>query len=120
MGGHGRLVSIIGTAGDRRDDVLVALGKIAAERSDSVYIKENLRYLRGRQAGEIVDLLKRGVLEAGARARLAGIFPSEHAALLSALDRTETGDAIAIMCVQDQLAIYRELRERGAEEWRQP
>ncbi|RIK42971.1 MAG: Mur ligase [Chloroflexi bacterium] len=118
MGGSGRLSAIVGTAGDRQDDVLTGIGRIAARRADRVYIKENLRYLRGRPAEEIVALIRRGVNEGEGLGKLAGIFPSEHAALVAALDRTDPGDAVAIMCVQDQLAIYRELRDRGAEEWR--
>jgi cyanophycin synthetase len=117
-GGAGRLSAIIGTAGDRQDDVLVGIGRIAAEQADRVYIKENLRYLRGRPAEEIVDLIRSGINEAHGLGKLVGVYPSEHQALIAALDRAEPGDTIVVMCVQDQLAIYRELRERGAEEWR--
>ena len=39
---------IIGSAGDRPDDTLRGIGRIAAERADRVVIKEMLRYLRGR------------------------------------------------------------------------
>lgn len=118
MGDTGSLSVVIGTAGDRQDDVLHGIGRIAAARADRIYIKENLRYLRGRPAEDIVTLIRAGVVEHAGEPKLQGVFPSEHAALVGALDRTEPGDAIAVMCVQDQLAIYRELRDRGAEEWR--
>ena len=54
---------IIGTAGDRPDDTLRGIGRIAATRAQRVAIKETLRYLRGRTRESIV-----GELLAGARA----------------------------------------------------
>ena len=41
---------IIGTAGDRPDDSLRAIGRLAAERGDRVAIKESLTFLRGERA----------------------------------------------------------------------
>jgi len=118
MGQSGRLSAIVGTAGDRQDDVLVGIGRIAAGGADHVYIKENLRYLRGRSAEQIVGLIQEGVVAAHGQAKLVGVYSSEIEALVSALDRVDPDDAIAVMCVQDQLAIFRELRDRGANEWR--
>jgi cyanophycin synthetase len=46
--GDGRLISIIGTAGDRNDVSLKAIGRIAAEQSDIVIAKGTATYLRGR------------------------------------------------------------------------
>ena len=44
------ITAIIGTAGDRPDDTLRGIGRIAAERAQRVAIKETLKYLRGRTA----------------------------------------------------------------------
>ena len=41
------VTAIIGTAGDRPDDTLRGIGRLAAERADRVAIKETLGYLRG-------------------------------------------------------------------------
>jgi cyanophycin synthetase len=113
----GCLRAIIGTAGDREDEVLVGLGRIAGQSVDRVYIKENPGYLRGRELGAANEIMRSGLAEAGALDRLAGYYPGEHQALLAALEDSAPGDAIAIMCVEDQLTILRDLRDRGAEEW---
>ena len=44
------ITAIIGTAGDRPDDTLRGIGRIAAQRAQRVAIKETLKYLRGRTA----------------------------------------------------------------------
>lgn len=117
MGGCGRLAVIVGTAGDRQDSVFDALGRIAAEQADQVYLKENLHFLRGREAGAATRLMRSGIEATGLRERLGGVRPGEHEALLAALEWSERGDAIAIMCVEEQLAVLRALRDRGAVEW---
>jgi cyanophycin synthetase len=116
MGGAGRLIAIIGTAGDRQDSVLRGLGRIAGTGADRVYVKENPHYLRGRESGVGTRLMREGIDEAGAGGRLAGVATSEYDALIAALDSSSPGDAIAIMCVEDQIRIIRELRARGADE----
>ena len=58
-----------------------------------------------------------GVETTGGVNRLAGSFEGERLALIEALTRTAPGAAIAVMCVEEQLAIFRELRDRGAREW---
>ncbi|HQZ88476.1 MAG TPA: Mur ligase family protein [Thermomicrobiales bacterium] len=114
--GH-RLRVIVGTAGDRQDSVFVALGHVAAAGADMVYLKETPKYLRGRPAGEGVAIM-RGVIEAaGAGGRLYDVALGEYDALLAALDASEPGDAIAIMCVDEQLRIFGMLRDRGARPW---
>jgi cyanophycin synthetase len=117
MPAGGKLAVIVGTAGDRQDSVLHGVGRIAAERADIVLVKANPGYFRGRPAGQTVRLIAEGVRDTGGEQRLAGIFPGEHAALLHALEATGDGDAIAIMCLEEQLAVLRELRARGAVEW---
>ncbi len=115
--GSGCLSAIIGTAGDREDQVMTSLGRIAGECADRVYIKENPGYSRGREQGESSGMMRTGIEDIGALDRLAGVFPSEHAALLAAIDASSPGDTIALMCVEDQLTVLRDLRDRGAEEW---
>ena len=55
------ITAIIGTAGDRPDDTLRGIGRIAAERAQRVAIKQTLRYLRGRTAESVVGELLAGV-----------------------------------------------------------
>lgn len=113
----GRVFAIVGTAGDRQDAQLRGLGMLGAQLSDRLYLKETGRYLRGREPGEVTALMQDGVSSSGHPQRLAGVFDSEHAGLLAALSESTAGDAIAIMCLEEQLTVLRELRDRGAEEW---
>ncbi len=66
VGEDGCLIAIIGTAGDREDDVLVSLGRIAGTSADRVYIKENPGYLRGRDLGTSNELMRNGMSDVNA------------------------------------------------------
>ena len=59
------ITAIIGTAGDRPDDTLRGIGRIAGPRAQRVAIKETLRYLRGRTPESVVGELLAGVTAAG-------------------------------------------------------
>lgn len=87
--------TIIGSAGDRGDQVLQSLGRMAATDSDHVVAKDSLRYLRGRKPGEIPGLLLQGVAAVdpakGSSAR------DEIEAITQALALAKPGDVIAVM-----------------------
>jgi cyanophycin synthetase len=72
---------IIGTAGDRPDDTLRGIGRLAAERADRVAIKETLSYLRGRDRDEIVRVLRDGIAEGGMDASAVPVYETEPEAL---------------------------------------
>ena len=72
---------IIGTAGDRPDDTLRGIGRLAAERADRVAIKETLGYLRGRDREEIVRVLRVGIAEGGMDASAVPVYETEPEAL---------------------------------------
>ncbi len=59
------ITAIIGTAGDRPDDTLRGIGRIAARRAQRVVIKETLGYLRGRTRESVVGELMAGAVEGG-------------------------------------------------------
>jgi cyanophycin synthetase len=61
LDGDGRLISIIGTAGDRTEASLKAIGRIAAEASDIVIAHGTVKYLRGRTLDELLGLYRSGV-----------------------------------------------------------
>ncbi len=108
----GRLVSIIGTAGDRTDDALRALGTMAARASDRVIIKRTSRYLRGRSAAEMDHLFQEGI-KAG-NGGPSPVEPSEREALRAALTEARRGDVIAMMCIEEVPEVQRDLSARGA------
>ena len=91
----GRIISVIGTAGDRADESIVALGRIAAERSDYVIAKGTERYLRGRDPGELMDLYRRGASEHPDTPYDA--THDEAAGLDRALEIARPGDVVLLM-----------------------
>ncbi len=97
--GEGRLTSIIGTAGDRTDDVLRNLGRIAAEQTDRVIVKETRRYLRGRGSVDEMTALYLEGLAAGGNPPHE-VAANELEALEIALRDLQPGDVVAMMCIE--------------------
>ncbi len=56
-------IGIITGTGDRRDEDIREMGKISAEMFDHIIIRQD-KFLRGREAQEIVDLLVEGIKQA--------------------------------------------------------
>ena len=98
-GEGGRLISIIGTAGDRTDDALREIGRIAAQASDEVIVKETRRYLRGRPSVESMTALYEEGLRAGGDPPHL-VASDEPAALTIALEHLRPGDVVAMMCIE--------------------
>jgi len=97
--GEGRLTAIIGTAGDRTDEALRELGRLAAEQADRVIVKETRRYLRGRASvDEMTALYLEGVAAGGNPPH--EVATDEQQALEIALRDLQPGDAVAVMCIE--------------------
>ncbi|MDR7866122.1 MAG: cyanophycin synthetase [Sporomusaceae bacterium] len=93
--GANRLVGVIAAPGDRRDDVIRNVGRVAGCGFDYLFVKEDTD-LRGRRPGETAELLRRGALDAGIPAdRITTIF-AEEAAVLAALSTAMPGDLIVV------------------------
>lgn len=107
----GRIIAVIGTAGDRTDEALRGIGRIAATRSDLVIVKGTKKYLRGRDLQELIDLYIQGIQSAGTAP--AAIEPMELPALRRALDLAQPGDVIAIMAHEQVEEIVAQLRRIG-------
>ncbi|MGL5513908.1 MAG: glutamate ligase domain-containing protein, partial [Sporomusa sp.] len=90
-----RLIGVIAAPGDRRDDVIIRMGKTAGHGFDMLYLKEDLD-LRGRQPGETAELLKRGALEAGLSPALISTVLVECEAVAAALAQAQDGDLVAV------------------------
>lgn len=104
-----RLVGVIGVPGDRRDDVIFRVGKIAGKCLDYIYIKEDAD-LRGRAAGETAEILRRGVLDTGfADTKLQTVL-SEDEAVREALENSVPGDFITIF-YEDYNLVSRQVEE---------
>ncbi len=110
------ITAVVGTAGDRPDDTLRGLGRIAARRADRVVIKETRKYLRGRSAASVVGELREGIAEVLGReiARAVDVHETEPAALRAELARDEPG-VIVLLCHEDREGVFATLRDAGAE-----
>jgi UDP-N-acetylmuramyl tripeptide synthase len=95
---HGRVITLLGHAGNRRNEDIAELAHVAAAcRPDRVIVKENEGHLRGRQHGEVPAILRRALLEAGMRDADVTVAPSEADAVREALDVARPGDVVALL-----------------------
>lgn len=90
-----RLVGIIGVPGDRQDELVSEVGRISSGMFDRLYLKEDAD-LRGRNPGEIADILYDSVIKAGMEPWNVDIIYSEVKALETAIENSEEGDFIVV------------------------
>jgi UDP-N-acetylmuramyl tripeptide synthase len=117
IAGSAAVTAIIGTAGDRPDDTLRGMGRIAAERASRIAIKETLTYLRGRSRAGVIGEIRAGAVGAGWKDEIP-VYESEPAALRGELDLRETSEdhaprIIALLCHEDRDGVFKLLDERG-------
>ncbi|HWC69876.1 MAG TPA: cyanophycin synthetase, partial [Actinomycetota bacterium] len=106
-------VAVIATAGDRRDEDMRDLGRVAARFFDEVIVREDVNP-RGRERGEAGMLVLEGVEEgraAGARVGSAELITDELEACRSALDRSRPGDLV-VLCVDRPAEVWQEIEAR--------
>jgi cyanophycin synthetase len=115
------VTAIVGTAGDRPDDTLRGIGRIAGKRAQRVAIKETLKYLRGRSRESIVGEIMAGIVSSGGSAVDVPIYESETAALRSELARNGEGGSrpdaarvLVLMCHEEREEVFGLLTELGA------
>ena len=110
----GHVLLALGTAGDRTDAILRSLGEIAGSGADDVVIAEKPHYLRGRDLGQMNELLREGV-RAGGFGGSADAFPSEVAALSELVRRAAAGDVVAVMVHAERPEVFAWLEREGFE-----
>ena len=118
------ITAIIGTAGDRPDDTLRGIGRIAAERAQRVAIKQTLKYLRGRTAESVVGELMAGIVAGGGDAAEVPIYTTEPEALQAELNgaaaaiahggRSDAARVVVLMCHEDRDGVFELLDRLGA------
>ncbi|HEX8025284.1 MAG TPA: Mur ligase family protein [Candidatus Limnocylindrales bacterium] len=111
--GRRPITAIVGTAGDRPDDTLRGMGRIAAQRADRVVIKESLHYLRGRSRESFVGEMKAGAKSAGWRGEIP-VYETEVGALAGELDLPPVSPApIVLLLTHDSRDdVFAELARR--------
>ncbi len=103
---------VLGTAGDRTDDVLTLLGELAARGADDVVIGHKERYLRGRTPAEMAALYRAGAASVGVSDLPEE--PTELAGLQRLLRHAQPGDVVAVMCHAERAEIDAWLSDSGA------
>ncbi|MEY4519781.1 MAG: hypothetical protein RLZZ499_2381, partial [Cyanobacteriota bacterium] len=100
---QGSKIGVIGGPGDRRDQDLILLGNIAAEIFDQIIIKEDQDF-RGRQSGEVADLIKKGVYQISPD-KTHEIILNEIEAINTALNQASKDSLVVIFPEKVDLAI---------------
>ena len=91
----GRRICVLAAPGDRRDEDVMEIGRIAAGRFDR-YICRRDDQLRGRRPDEVPQLLREALIANGVSAEQILVIPSEEAAVDAALREAEAGDLLFI------------------------
>jgi cyanophycin synthetase len=108
-----RRTGVIASPGDRRDKDIKELGEVAARHFDALIVRED-RNLRGRQPGEVAELVAAGARKSagdGGRCRSLEVVLDELEASRLALDRANPGDLV-VLCADQVESIVDELQSR--------
>ncbi|MET0865266.1 MAG: Mur ligase family protein [Nakamurella sp.] len=114
----GELAVVLGTAGDRTDDAIHAMGAMAAQRADRLVVAHRTKYQRGREPGEMEQLWRAGAAEAGVVSVDESI--DEVAGLIHLLDEASpplpAGSAVAVCALEQRVEMVAEINRRGGTE----
>lgn len=110
-------VGIIAGVGDRRDEDIRNLGKVAAGMFDEIVIRQD-KNLRGRTEKEIIDLMTEGITSVGGQKKIT-VIPREREAIDYAIQSAQPGSFITICSdvvpdALDQIMKYKEEEESQA------
>ena len=92
----GEKLGVLDAAGDRSDEEIRALGLLAGQTYDEIYLYEGYD-LRGRPEGEVLRLLREGVLSAGFSEARLKTFTDPEEAWRKALMKGRPGKLIVIL-----------------------
>ncbi len=103
---------VVGTPGDRTDEIIRGVGEIAARGADQVVIAHKEHYLRGREPDDLADLLREGAASVGVLD--VPVHPTELAGLQALVEKSGDGDVVGVMCHAERTEIDAWLRSAGA------
>ena len=108
----GRRIGVVATAGDRRDEDIRELGRVAARYFDEIIIREDANN-RGRPRGNTAELIAEGIASAGDESRASSVRTvlDELEATRLALDEAKEGDVV-VVCVDHANHVWKELQRR--------
>lgn len=90
----GERLGVVGGPGDRRDEDLILLGKIAAQVFNRIIVKED-DDRRGRDRGEVADLIIKGIVQENSQIEYEAIL-DETEAIEVGLNRVNRGGLVVI------------------------
>jgi cyanophycin synthetase len=94
----GRLITLLGHAGNRRDEDIAEVATVMAGYApDLVVVKEDEDHLRGRPPGQVPEILRAALLAAGVSHEAVCMRTSELAAVQLALETARPGDVVALL-----------------------
>ncbi len=104
----GRTIGMVSTPGDRRDEDIIEIGRIAVESFDQVVFREGPDG-RGRPRGQVLTLLEKGARQAGASPGRFESVLEERDAVARCLSLAEPGDLIVLFPTRID-AVYQQVR----------
>lgn len=105
-------VGIISGTGDRRDEDIIKLGEESAKIFDEVIIRQDPQ-LRGRDVGEILDLLMIGINNVDKNKKVSTAV-NESEAILTAIASAQKGSFITVLSdqIQNSIQLISEQKEK--------
>lgn len=91
----GKRICVLSAPGDRRDEDILEIGRIAAQGADELVLRRD-DHPRGRDLDEVPNLLRRAALEVGFDETRIHIVPEEEKAVDKGLNLAEKGDLLLI------------------------
>lgn len=107
---HGRLLVLVGQAGDRDDDAIRELAEVTARAEpDCVVVKEMDEHARGRAEGEVGALICKTLRELGLEESALIRVPTELEAVARAIDWSRPGDLLVLLSHAERDAVLQAL-----------
>ncbi len=103
--------ALLSGVGDRRDEDIKEMGKLAGETFDKIIIRRG-DYLRGRSEKEVLDLLQKGI-KASKKNPVVEIVHETKEAIYHAFKKAKKGELVAILAdsVDKDIAIVNQYRD---------
>jgi cyanophycin synthetase len=90
-----RSIGVLSIPGDRRDEDIIGLGRLASTIFDELFFREDPG-TRGRPRGEVMRLLQQGAVEGGTPEEQIHLIPTEAGATAAALMAARPGDLVIV------------------------
>ncbi|MEA2523399.1 MAG: cyanophycin synthetase, partial [Thermomicrobiales bacterium] len=102
-----RRIAVISMPGDRKDDDIIAFGRLAAETFDELILREDTN-TRGRPSGEIASILRNTIVSSGLSPDRVSIVLDEFDAVREAVNRSAK-DELVVLMIDKPAAVWEEL-----------